>query len=191
MRDVKREEIKTDIACEKCGNVMVIKFGKMGHFLACSNYPECKNTKDFKRDAEGKIVIVEEETTDEKCENCGKPMVIKRGRFGRFMACSGYPECKTSKPISIGVSCPDCKQGYLTERRSGRGKIFFGCNRYPDCKFAAWDRPLAEACPQCQSPYLLQKFSKRDGVYVSCPNKECDYRREIQQPGEVSAPTAA
>jgi DNA topoisomerase-1 len=191
MRDVKREEIKTDIACEKCGNVMVIKFGKMGHFLACSNYPECKNTKDFKRDAEGKIVIVEEETTDEKCENCGKPMVIKRGRFGRFMACSGYPECKTSKPISIGVNCPDCKQGYLTERRSGRGKIFFGCNRYPDCKFAAWDRPLPEACPQCQSPYLLQKFSKRDGAYVACPNKECEYRREIQQPGEVSAPSAA
>jgi DNA topoisomerase-1 len=191
MRDVKREEIKTDIACEKCGNVLVIKFGKMGHFLACSNYPECKNTKDFKRDAEGKIVIVEEETTDEKCENCTKPMVIKRGRFGRFMACSGYPECKTSKPISIGVNCPDCKQGYLTERRSGRGKIFFGCNRYPDCKFAAWDRPLAEACPSCQSPYLLQKFSKRDGAYVACPNKECDYRREIQQPGEVSAPSAA
>ncbi|KFE62124.1 type I DNA topoisomerase [Hyalangium minutum] len=191
MRDVKREEIKTDIACEKCGNVMVIKFGKMGHFLACSNYPECKNTKDFKRDAEGKIVIVEEETTDEKCENCGKPMVIKRGRFGRFLACSGYPECKTSKPISIGVNCPECKQGYLTERRSGRGKIFFGCNRYPDCKFAAWDRPLAETCPSCQSPYLLQKFSKRDGAYVACPNKECDYRREIQQPGELTAPSAA
>ncbi|NNB86163.1 type I DNA topoisomerase [Corallococcus exiguus] len=182
MRDVKREEIKTDIACEKCGNPFVIKFGKMGHFLACSNYPDCKNTKDFKRDAEGKIVIVEEETTDEKCEKCGKPMVIKRGRFGRFMACSGYPDCKTSKPISIGVNCPECKVGYLTERRSGRGKIFFGCNRYPECKFAAWDRPLAEACPQCASPYLLQKFSKRDGAYIACPNKECDYRREVVEP---------
>ncbi|RJS20724.1 type I DNA topoisomerase [Corallococcus sp. H22C18031201] len=192
MRDVKREEIKTDIACEKCGNPFVIKFGKMGHFLACSNYPDCKNTKDFKRDAEGKIVIVEEETTDEKCEKCGKPMLVKRGRFGRFLACSGYPDCKTSKPISIGVSCPECKQGYLTERRSGRGKIFFGCNRYPDCKFAAWDRPLAESCPQCQSPYLLQKFSKRDGAYIACPNKECDYRREIkEQPGEAGPSSAA
>ncbi|QSQ16228.1 type I DNA topoisomerase [Myxococcus landrumensis] len=187
MRDVKREEIKTDIACEKCSNHFVIKFGKMGHFLACSNYPDCKNTKDFKRDAEGKIVIVEEETTDELCEKCSKPMVIKRGRFGRFMACSGYPDCKTSKPISIGVSCPDCKQGYLTERRSGRGKIFFGCNRYPDCRFAAWDRPLAEACPQCASPYLLQKFSKRDGAYVACPNKECGYRREVAE--QAGAPT--
>jgi DNA topoisomerase-1 len=187
MRDVKREEIKTDVACEKCGSVMVIKWGKMGHFLACSNYPECKNTKDFKRDAEGKIVIIEEETTDEKCENCAKPMVVKRGRFGRFLACSGYPECKTSKPISIGVSCPDCKQGYLTERRSGRGKIFFGCNRYPECKFAAWDRPLPEACPSCQSPYLLQKYSKRDGPFVACPNKECDYRRQIVEPEAAAA----
>jgi DNA topoisomerase-1 len=182
MRDVKREEIKTDMPCDKCGNLFVIKWGKMGHFLACSNYPDCKSTKDFKRDAEGKIVIVEEETTDEKCEKCTKPMVVKRGRFGRFLACSGYPDCKTSKPISIGVSCPDCKQGYLTERRSGRGKIFFGCNRYPDCKFAAWDRPLPEACPNCQSPYLLQKYSKRDGPYVACPNKECDYRRQIVEP---------
>lgn len=181
MRDVKREEIKTDIPCEKCGNLLLIKFGKMGHFLACSGYPECKNTKDFK-EVDGKIVVVEEETTDEKCPNCEKPMVVKRGRFGRFLACSGYPECKTSKPISIGVDCPECKQGYLTERRSGRGKIFFGCNRYPDCKFAAWDRPLAESCPQCQSPYLLQKFSKRDGAFIKCPNKECDYRREAPDP---------
>jgi len=187
MRDVKREEVKTDVACEKCGNIMVIKWGKMGHFLACSNYPDCKNTKDFKRDVEGKIVIVEEETTDELCANCGKNMVVKRGRFGKFLACSGYPECKTSKPISIGVTCPDCKQGYLTERRSRFGKIFFGCNRYPDCKFAAWDRPLAESCPQCQSPYLLQKFSKRDGPFVACPNKECDYRRQVEDPEAVPA----
>jgi DNA topoisomerase-1 len=191
MRDVKREEIKTDVPCEKCGNMMVIKWGKMGQFLACSNYPECKNTKDFKKEEDGRIVVVEEETTDEKCEKCGKPMVIKRGRFGRFLACSGYPECKSSKPISIGVACPDCKQGYLTERRSGRGKIFFGCNRYPDCKFAAWDRPLPETCPQCASPYLLQKYSKRDGPYVVCPNKECGYRREVEQPAAVGAPSAA
>ena len=142
---------------------MVIKWGKMGRFLACTGYPECKNTKDFK-DVDGKIVPVEEETTDETCEKCGRPMVIKRGRFGRFLACSGYPECKSSKPLSIGVACPTCKVGYLTERRSRRGKVFFGCNRYPDCTFAAWDRPLPEACPQCASPYLLQKYSKRDGA---------------------------
>jgi DNA topoisomerase-1 len=195
MRDVKREEIKTDVACEKCGNLMVIKWGKMGRFLACTGYPECKSTKDYK-EIDGKIVPIEEETTDEICENCGKPMVIKRGRFGRFMACSGYPECKTSKPLSIGVNCPQCKVGYLTERRSGRGKIFFGCSQYKKddpnaCKFAAWDRPLAETCPSCQSPYLLQKYSKREGPYIACPNKECDYRRAMPEPGESPGATTA
>ena len=193
MRDVKREEIPTDVKCEKCSAMMVIKWGKMGRFLACSAYPECKSTKDFK-DVDGKIIPIEEETTDEICEKCGKPMVIKRGRFGRFMACSGYPECKTSKPVSIGMACPACKEGYLTERRSGRGKIFFGCSRYKKddpngCKFAAWDRPLPEACPTCNAPYLLQKYSKRDGPFIACSNKECDYRRSLEQP--VGAPASS
>ncbi len=191
MRDVKREEIPTDITCEKCGKQMMIKWGKMGQFLACSGYPECKSTRDFRKTVDGKIEVVVEETTDEICDKCGQPMVIKRGRFGKFLACSAYPECKSSRPLSIGVSCPDCKQGYLTERRSRFGKIFFGCNRYPDCKFAAWDRPLPEACPSCQSPYIVQKFSKREGPYIACPNKECDYRRAVEPPAEaVSTPGA-
>jgi DNA topoisomerase-1 len=190
MRDVKREEIPTDINCEKCGRMMAIKWGKMGRFLACTGYPECKNTKDFK-EVDGKVIPVEEEPTDEVCEKCGRPMVIKRGRFGRFMACSGYPECKTSKPLSIGVACPTCKVGYLTERRSRRGKIFFGCNRYPDCTFAAWDRPLPEACPRCGSPYLLAKYSKRDGPRVVCPNKECGYHRSGEESGSAASSTAA
>ncbi|HEY1905303.1 MAG TPA: type I DNA topoisomerase [Myxococcaceae bacterium] len=190
MRDVKREEIPTDVNCEKCGKMMAIKWGKMGRFLACTGYPDCKNTKDFK-EVDGKVVPVEEEQTDETCEKCGRPMVIKRGRFGRFMACSGYPECKTSKPLSIGVACPTCKVGYLTERRSRRGKVFFGCNRYPDCTFAAWDRPLPEACPQCASPYLLQKYSKRDGARIVCPNKECGYTRSVDEGGSMAPPSAA
>jgi DNA topoisomerase-1 len=180
MRDVKREEIKTDIKCERCGSPMVIKWGKMGRFLACTAYPECKNTKDFK-EADGKIIVLQEETTDEKCDKCGRPMVVKRGRFGRFLACSGYPDCKNSKPISIGVSCPQCHQGYLTQRRSRRGRIFFGCHRYPECKFASWDRPLPEPCPACASPYLLQKYSKKDGAYIACPNRDCSYRRNVEQ----------
>ncbi|HET6982764.1 MAG TPA: type I DNA topoisomerase, partial [Myxococcaceae bacterium] len=190
MRDVKREEIPTDVNCEKCGKMMAIKWGKMGRFLACTGYPDCKNTKDFK-EVDGKVVPVEEEPTDETCEKCGRPMVIKRGRFGRFMACSGYPECKTSKPLSIGVACPTCKVGYLTERRSRRGKVFFGCNRYPDCTFAAWDRPLPETCPQCASPYLLQKYSKRDGARIVCPNKECGYTRSVDEGGTMAPPSAA
>ncbi len=188
MRDVKREEIKTDLKCEKCGSPMVIKWGKRGRFLACSGYPECKNTMDFRTADDGSIVPVQETvTTNEVCDKCGAPMVVKTGRFGRFLACSRYPECKSSRPFAIGVACPECKVGQLTERRSRRGKIFFGCNRYPECKFAAWDRPIAESCPQCGSPYLLEKYSKRDGPYVACPNAgrggSCTYRRTA---GEAS-----
>ena len=188
MRDVKREEIPTDVACDKCGAMMVIKFGKMGHFLACSAYPDCKNTREFKR-VEGKIVPIEEETSDEICEKCGKQMLIKRGRFGKFLACSGYPDCKNSKPISIGVACPTCKVGYLHERKSRFNRVFYGCSRYPDCNFVSWDRPVNEPCPSCQGNYLVHKFSKRTGPYLKCPNKECDYRREITEAEAIPAST--
>jgi DNA topoisomerase I len=183
MRDVKREEKPTDLVCEKCGSPMVIKWGRMGRFLACSGYPECKNTKDFVEE-DGKIRIVEDIPTDEICPACGKPMINKRGRFGRFLACSDYPACKTTKPITLkGVVCPDCGSG-LAERKSRFGKSFYGCTGYPNCKFAAWDRPIPGPCPQCGKPYLLSKYSKRDGAYIACPDKECGYRREAPpEPG--------
>ena len=177
MRDVKREEKPTDLVCEKCGSPMVIKWGRMGRFLACSGYPDCKNTKDFIEEG-GKIKVVEDLPTDEVCPTCGKPMVNKRGRFGRFLACSDYPTCKTTRPITLkGVVCPDCGGG-LAERKSRFGKSFFGCVNYPKCKFAAWDRPLAEPCPKCGKPYLLAKYSRKEGPYIACPDKECGYRRE-------------
>jgi DNA topoisomerase I len=181
MRDVKREEVKTEFNCEKCGKPMIIKWGRRGRFVACSGYPECRNTMDFRQGADGKIELVPQETVDEKCPTCGKPMTVKRGRFGRFIACTGYPECKTVKQFSIGVACPECKIGQLTERMSRRGKLFYSCNRYPDCKFAAWDKPLPETCPVCGSVYLLQKYSKREGPYIACPNKECSYRRTLEE----------
>lgn len=187
MRDVKREEVKTDLACEKCGSPMVIKWGKLGRFLACSGYPECKNTKDFKEGEGGQIEVVVEEASGELCPTCGKPMVIKRGRFGRFLACSAYPECKTSKPVTTGVACPECKQGQLAERRSKRGKTFYSCNRYPECKFACWDRPLAEPCPECGAPFLVVKFTKGEGEFVACLNKECGYKRMPAASAEAHA----
>ncbi|MBS2023558.1 MAG: type I DNA topoisomerase [Deltaproteobacteria bacterium] len=177
MRDVKREEQATDLKCEKCGSPMVIKWGRNGRFLACSGYPECKNTKDF-IEKDGKIQVVEDIPTDEVCPTCGKPMVNKRGRFGRFYACSDYPACKTTRPITLkGVVCPQ-DGGGLAEKRSRFGRTFFSCVNYPNCKFAAWDRPVPGPCPKCASPYLLSKFSKRDGAFIACPNKECGYRRE-------------
>ncbi|HYZ90213.1 MAG TPA: type I DNA topoisomerase, partial [Myxococcales bacterium] len=187
MRDVKREEQPTDLVCEKCGSPMVIKWGRMGRFLACSGYPDCKNTKDFV-EKDGKIEVVEDLPTDENCPTCGKPMVNKRGRFGRFLACSDYPNCKTTRPITLkGVPCPDCGGG-LAERRTRFGKSFYGCVNYPNCKFAAWDKPIPGPCPQCGKPYLLQKYSKKQGPYIACPDKECGYRREMPESGGEQAP---
>ena len=180
MRDVKREETPTDIVCEKCKANMVIKWGKMGEFLACPNYPECKNTSNFKRDESGKIEIVIEEVilSDEKCPKCNKQMVERRGKYGRFLACSDYPECKGTKAISIGIKCPTCKEGDISERRTKKGKVFYGCTAYPKCTFATWDKPVNESCPLCSAPFLVEKTSKREGTVIKCLEKDCGYKRE-------------
>ena len=143
MKNVKTEEVPTDIACEKCGKTMVIKWGRKGKFLACSGYPDCKNTKDFKTEEDGKIVVVEreEQTVDTPCPKCGKPMLLKSGRFGRFLACSDYPECKTTLPVSTGIPCPNDDEGMLVERRTKRGRVFFSCSKYPKCDYATWQLP--------------------------------------------------
>ncbi len=167
----------TGIACELCGEEMVIKWGRNGKFLACTGFPECRNTKEFKKDDDGKIVIVEAEPTDEVCENCGKPMMLRSGRFGEFLACTGYPECKTTKPVSMGVKCPkpDCG-GDVVQKRTKRGKTFYGCSNYgkTKCDFVSWDRPVAEACPECKYPILVRKVA-RGNTRLICP--ECKYTR--------------
>jgi len=177
MRDVKREETPTEHTCEKCGKPMVIKWGRHGHFLACSGYPDCRNTKEFKKTAEGKVEIVAQQTTDEKCDVCGSPMVVKNGRFGKFLACSGYPDCKTTRSISTGVPCaePGCT-GQLLEKRSRRGRSFYGCSRYPKCTHALWDKPVKTPCPKCHAPYLVEKFTKKEGPAIRCAKKNCDYQ---------------
>lgn len=186
MPNVKAQEIKTDFICEKCQGAMVIKFGKNGEFLACSSYPECKNTKEFKRTLEGKIEIVKTETaTNEICEKCGSPMLIKSGKFGRFMACSGYPACKNAKPIGLGVACPTCGKD-VSERRSKKGKVFYGCTGYPACTFASWDKPLNQVCPLCASPYLLEKVLKTRGKVIKCPNKDCGYEQDVVEKDEAA-----
>ena len=146
MKSVKGEETPTDIVCEKCGKMMAIKWGKKGKFLACQGYPECKNTSDFTVDEEGKIKAVEKiQTTEEKCPSCGNPMVAKSGRFGRFLACSNYPACKTTRPFSIGLPCPkEGCGGAIVERRTKGGRIFYGCSKYPSCDYATWDNPKKE-----------------------------------------------
>jgi len=176
MRDVKREEQPTDIICEKCGNPLVIKWGRFGRFLACSGYPDCKNTKEFV-EKEGVIEIVAKEiASDVICKVCGKGMINKTGRFGRFLACSAYPECKHTEPVSLGVACPEAEcKGDLTEKRSKKGKTFYACTNYPDCKFALWDRPVARPCPQCKFPILVEKYDRNKGTKVLCQDKACGF----------------
>jgi DNA topoisomerase I len=185
MRDVKRQEVPTDIACEKCGAMMVIKWGRNGEFLACPQYPECKNTKNFKRSDGGEIAIAAEEEVNETCEQCGRPMLLRWGKFGKFLGCSGYPECKNiqplEKPADIGVKCPECKEGNLKERKSRWGKFFYGCDRYPECKFASWDKPLPTPCPKCGSPILVEKITKRGGRTHRCYKKECGYSIQVAE----------
>ncbi len=177
MRDIKREEIPTDLTCDKCGSPMVIKWGRNGRFIACSNYPACKNTGNIAQDENGAITKAQTPLTDITCDMCGKQMVIKEGRFGRFLGCSGYPECKHTKPIDTGVKCPrEGCDGTLCERRSKRGKTFFGCSSYPECTYALWDRPIPESCPLCGHPFLVEKQTRGKGPVKQCPNKECGYR---------------
>lgn len=178
MRDVKREEIPTEIICEKCERKMVIKWGRHGRFLACPGYPECKNTKEFVQEASGQVKVVEPVNgSTEKCEKCGKPMIVKTSRFGKFLACSGYPECKNTKAITTGVKCPQPKcTGELTQKRTKRGRTFYACSRYPDCTFALWDRPLPRPCPDCGAPFLVEKFARHSGPKAVCHNKDCGYQ---------------
>ena len=194
MRDVKGTGEPTDIACPKCENgKMTIRWGRNGEFLACSNYPECKSTSNFTRDDQGNVTPQkeEEEATNEVCEKCGKPMQIRFSRYGKFLGCSGYPDCKnikktgTAAPVSLGVTCPDCNEGDIQQKRSRRGKVFYSCSRYPKCSFALWDRPIAEPCPQCQAPFIVEKTTKRTGTTRRCFREECDYQEVVEQIAEA------
>ncbi len=187
MKNVKRQEVPTDVKCDKCNHTMVIKWGKLGSFLACSNYPTCKHTLDFKKDDAGKIVIVPKEYTDKKCQECSQPMVVKSGKFGRFLACSDYPTCKYTAAISIGIKCPKCPEGEIVQKQSRFRRVFFSCNRWPKCDFAAWDKPVAKPCPQCQFPVVTEKTTKRMGLIHRCSKKECGWL-EVIDPNAGQAP---
>jgi DNA topoisomerase-1 len=166
--------------CEKCGKPMAVKRGRFGYFLACTGYPECRNTKKIVVGGEGAAKTVEDVPLEEKCPECGNHLVIKHGRFGKFTACSNYPTCKYVKRETIGVHCPekDCT-GELVVRHTRTRKTFYGCSRYPKCKFTAWDKPVAELCPNCGYPILLEKTSKKNGTFRYCPNEACKFRKEM------------
>jgi DNA topoisomerase I len=180
-------EEKSDVLCDKCGAPMIIKTGRYGKFLACSAFPKCKNIKGLDVNKDGKVDEKDEKITaqmealkekykDQVCEKCGSPMIIRNGRFGMFLACSGYPKCKNIKnmeenKVGTGITCPACGKGEIVQKRSRRG-IFYACNNYPDCKNAYSAKPLAEKCPECGA--LLME-GKNGGV--KCSSKECEYEK--------------
>jgi DNA topoisomerase-1 len=178
-------EVHEDVAAEVCPvdaahGTMVVKKGRFGPFLACTRYPECKATRRLVRGEGGKLQLETVKPLDENCPECGKPLAWRRGRFGPFIACSAYPECKYIKKKEareIGLLCPECGQGQVVERKGRWGRMFYGCRRYPECKFTAYHKPLAEPCPKCGRAYLLEKETKREGLVVFCDNEGCGYER--------------
>ncbi|NDD03458.1 MAG: type I DNA topoisomerase, partial [Proteobacteria bacterium] len=184
MRNIKREETVTDLKCPKCDKPVILKWGKNGKFAACQGYPDCRFTSEYTVD-DGKVKLVEQQVTDEKCPNCSAPMMVKTGRFGKFLACSTYPTCKTTKPITTGIACPDCGQGELSEKRTRFGKVFYSCTKYPNCKYAMWDKPIkGRTCPQCSYPFLAEHYTKKEGASVRCPNKECGFVEKVETPAQ-------
>ena len=165
--------------CEKCGKPMAVKRGRFGFFLACTGYPECRNTKKIVM-KEGQATAVSDQVLDEKCPECGGNLVIKHGRYGPFTACSNYPKCKYIKKQTLGIACPEkgCT-GEIVVRRAKRG-TFYGCSRYPDCKFTSWEKPVAEPCPECGSPVLFEKYDKKTGTSTRhCRNEACKYEHAV------------
>lgn len=187
MLSVKGLGLPTGFKCPECGREARIKVGRNGPFLACEGYPECTWSRNYTRTEKGAIQPVEpvqETGTEEVCEKCGQPMVVKQGRYGEFLACSAYPQCRHTRSLnagsgarSTGVSCPQpgCT-GELMERKSKRGKTFYGCSRYPDCTFALWDKPVDRQCPRCGAPYLVEKETKKEGRVVKCATRGCGYK---------------
>lgn len=172
MRDIKRMEEATDVLCPKCkAHTMVIKWGKNGSFLGCSGYPDCRSTMPFRREGE-KIIPEEVPKSDVKCDKCGGEMLVKRGRYGSFLGCEKYPDCKNTMPITLGIACPKAEcDGEVAEKRSKRGKVFYGCSKYPNCDFVSWSKPVLEPCKHCDSPYVIEKVTKA-GKRIVCPS--CD-----------------
>jgi len=187
MLSVKGIGLSTDLTCPQCNNRLHIRMGKNGQFLGCSNYPKCTYTRNYTRDEKGAVHPIEpssDQTSDRICDKCGKPMLIKEGRYGTFYACSGYPDCKTTLSTNstnggekTGVHCPEqgCA-GELVQRSSKRGKIFYGCSRFPDCTFATWDKPVAKECPECGAKFLVEKTTKKQGTFLACDTKGCGFK---------------
>jgi DNA topoisomerase-1 len=183
MTDIKRMEKPTDLTCEKCGKPLVIKWGKHGSFIACTGYPECTYTRELIVDLpDVDKVNLSEQGDEEYCENCGRPMVLKKGRFGQFYACTGYPDCKTTKPIGgqqkkpdkpLDEKCPQCGNNLVI--KTGRYGEFTACSNYPECKYVK-QKTIGVKCPECSEGEIVERRSKRGKTFYGCNRwPECNF----------------
>lgn len=161
------------------GDLDYVEEGKEDWVKVLSSFYESFEKRLEVAEEEMKEVELQDEVSDELCEKCGRHLVYKMGRFGKFLACSGFPECRNTKPIvkDIGVTCPKCSDGKIIERRSKKGRIFYGCDHYPECDYVSWDKPTGKPCPKCES--MLYEKRNRSGVKLICGN--CDYVEEVQE----------
>ena len=137
--------------------------------------------KELEKAEEGiEKIQIKDEPAGFDCDLCGHPMVIKLGRYGKFYACSNFPDCHNTKAITkeIGVTCPTCGKGQVIERKTKRNRVFYGCDRYPDCEFTSWDIPIGRNCPK-SGDYLVEKKVRGGGKQVICSNEECDYKESV------------
>lgn len=169
-------KIESEQECPNCSQKMVVKVSRKGQkFLACPGYPECRTTMPLTQDNR---VIEKDRPSDEVCEKCQAPMIIKYGPYGEYLSCSNL-ECRAKRRLDkkIGIKCPLCG-GNVIEKKSRNGKVFYGCDNYPKCNFASWSLPTEEKCPECNS-ILVKKVLKR-GDKLACSNKDCSYEKKLE-----------
>jgi DNA topoisomerase-1 len=189
-KDVTQEAM--DEKCPECDKPLSIRLGRNGRFIGCTNYPECSYTRNLNDDgtqSSAEPEIVEGRT----CPKCESALVIKTGRYGKFIGCSGYPKCKhiepIEKPLDTGVTCPKCNKNSILKRKSRNGKVFYSCSGYPKCDYALWNAPIKQSCPDCNWPILTVKTTKRRGVEKVCPQKDCKYATPYEgDPADADGP---
>lgn len=186
--EVSRRAVTTEIECPLCKKAkLVTRFSKTGEFLGCSTFPECKFTSNFTRDEEGNITMdnkvsptpgLEQPTSTLTCPQCGKNLVSKMSRFGPFLTCPGYPECKYIHQETLKMPCPLCKNKLVKKR--WRGGSFWGCSGYPKCNFSIFGEVSETPCPKCQAPYMVITKNKETGPIKTCSNKECGHKEPVE-----------
>ena len=179
-------EVKVE-TCDNCGREMIIKRGRWGTFLACTGYPDCKTTRRLK--AGTRRALQPDELLDEKCPECASQLVKKHGQYGEFIGCTAYPKCKFIRSKTLGIKCPKCDTGELTERvaRKGRRRVFYGCNKYPDCDFTTPHLPIPEPCPKCGASFIVEKRGKF-GAVRACLKEGCDWEAAVSETPPVAIP---